>query len=170
MMAEIQGLSAGGPAAGNFGIAGLGSDINMGSSSLLSGQGAVAGRGGVGYLGPGLHGNQSGTDGGVTVAGQGAGDGGSPTVGQKQDGAARERGVGADWDAAVMGRGEDGEPLSPRNREYRRKMIEMDAEHKVRGLVGLVVIGRDGRGSAGRGLRNTPPYPPEGSRWLPGRT
>lgn len=134
MMAEIQGLSAGGAAAG-FGVASLGGELNMGSSSLFAGPGALAGRGAVGYLGPGLHRGQSGIDGEVTGAGQGAGDGGSSTVGQKQGGAARERGVGAEWDAAVLGGGEDTEPLSPRNREYRRKMIEMDAEHKVWGLV-----------------------------------
>ena len=142
MVAEIQGLSAGGPAAGHFGVAGLGSDVSMGPSSLFPGPGAVAGRGGVGYLGPGLHGNQSGADGGGATVGQGAGDGGSLSVGQKQGGAARERGVGADWDNTG---GEDGEPLSPRNREYRRKMIEMDAAHKVRGF-GQTCCERDGRG------------------------
>eukprot|EP00903_Cladosiphon_okamuranus_P014233 g13222.t1 len=130
MVAEIQGLSTGGASAGNFGVAGVGSDLNMGSSSLLAGSGAVAGRGAVRYLGPGLHGNQSGKDGGVTGAEQDAGDGVSSAVDQKQGGPARKTEVGAEWDSAVLGGGEYGEPLSPRNREYRRKMIEMDAEHK----------------------------------------
>eukprot|EP00752_Nemacystus_decipiens_P005082 g4612.t2 len=130
MMAEMQGLSAGGPATGHYGTGGLGIDLNMGASSLFSGPGAAAGRGGVGYLGPGLHGSQISGDGGVTAAGQGAGDGSIPPVNQKQGGAARGRGAGAEWDAAVLGGDEDGEPLSPRNREYRRKMIEMNAEHK----------------------------------------
>lgn len=149
MMAEIHGLSAGGGAPGTFGIAGLGNDPNTGSSSLFSGPGSVVGRGAVGYLGPGLHGNQSGMDGVVTTAaGKSSGDGGSRTVGQKRGGATGEKGVGAEWDAAVLGGVEGGEPLSPRNREYRRKMIEMDAEHKVRGSVRLGCE-RIGRGWAG---------------------
>lgn len=153
----------GGPAGGNFGSADLGGDLNMGSSSLFSGPGAVAGRGGVGYLGPGLHGNQSGMNGGATAAGQSVGDGGSTTAGQKHGGATRERRAGAEWDEAVLGEGEDGEPLSPRNREYRRKMIEMDAEHKVRGLVGLVASGMGEFRPVGG--YTTPTALPSGSRW-----
>lgn len=147
MMAEIQGLCAGGGAVGSVGISGLGSDLNMGSSSLFPGPPTMAGRGAVGYLGPGLHGNQSAMDGGVmAAAGQGSGDGGDSTVGQKQGCATGERGGGAEWDATMSGGAEGGEPLSPRNREYRRKMIEMDAEHKVWGFARLVVSGWAGVG------------------------
>lgn len=151
MLAEIQGLSVGGGAAGGLGIAGLGSDLNTAPSSLFSGPGAVAGRRAMGYLGPGLQGNQSGMDGGVVAAaaGQGVGDGGSSTVGQKQGGATGERGVGAEWDSTVLGGVEGGEPLSPRNREYRRKMVEMDAEHKVRGSIRLVGSGMREGGPVG---------------------
>lgn len=152
MMAEIQGLSVGGGAAGgHVGFPGIGSDLNTGSSSLLSGSGAEAGIGGsLGYLGPGLHGNQRGMDGGVAAAaGHGMGNGGSGTVGQEQGGAKGERGVGVEWNAAVMGGVDGGEPLSPRNREYRRKMIEMDAEHKVQGSARLIVY-RVGGGGAVR--------------------
>lgn len=146
MMAEIQGLSAGGGVGRNFDFAGLGSDPNTESSSVLPGPGTVAGRGAVGYLGPGLHGNQSDIDGGAAAAaGQGAGDGGSNPVGRKQGGATGERGVGAGWDSSVLGGVEGGDPLSPRNREYRRKMIEMDAEHKVRDGFGRVAWAGRGR-------------------------
>lgn len=144
MMAEIQGLSASGGAAGGFGFAG------SGSSSAFSGPGTMAGRAAAGYLGPGLHGRQSGMDAGVAAeAGRGVEDGGTGTVGQKQGGAAGERGVGAEWDAAVLGGMENGEPLSPRNREYRRKMIEMNAEHKVRDSARLLMNGMDGGGAVG---------------------
>lgn len=132
MMAEIQGMSAGGGLGGNFGLAGVVGDPNAGSPSLFPG---MAGGGTAGYLGPGLHVNQAGMDGRATGVGQGAGGGNSSTVARKKGRATAENGAEDEWDAVLMGGGADGgEPLSPRNREYRRKMIEMNAEHRVRVL------------------------------------
>jgi len=125
MMAEIQGLSTGaggGLAGGAFGLAGLGDDPNSGPSPLFPG----AGRG-AGYLGPGL---QAGGAAEKAAEGTGSGGGGGGSAaGQNQNGGGTEekkRG-GAAFDEADLG-----DPLSPRNREYRRKMIEMHAQHKVR--------------------------------------
>lgn len=107
-------------------------DPNAGSSSLFPG---MAG-GATGYLGPGLHGNQAGMDGGVTEVGQGAGGSirSTATAVRKHSRAVTgAKGVEDEWDATQLGGGANGEdPLSPRNREYRRKMIEMNAEHRVR--------------------------------------
>lgn len=130
-MAEIQGLSAGAGGAGLYSLAGLGSDPNSGPSansqlffSLPGGErerdpdpaaaaAAAAGRGTVGYLGPGL---QAG--GAAEAAARGMGNGG---------GAEEKKKGGAALDVEDLG-----DPLSPRNREYRRKMTEMDAAHRVR--------------------------------------
>lgn len=134
-MAEIQGLSSGGAGGGGqqLGLTGPGGDANMGLSTMFTGAaGATTGRGmaAAGYLGPGLHGNDRGpqVDGGGE---QGEGGGGRAiTAARKRSrvNGEKER-VGPEWDEELPGAGE--EPLSPRNKEYRRKMIEMDAEHKV---------------------------------------
>ena len=128
MMAEIQGLSAGG-GGGSYGFPALGDDPNSGPSPLFPGAAgeAMAGRRTMGYLGPGLQ-----ASGGAVEAAQGAGGAGGGAVNQNQNGggAADQKRGGAASDIADLG-----DPLSPRNREYRRKMIEMDAAHKV-GLLG----------------------------------
>ncbi|CAM9483080.1 unnamed protein product [Ectocarpus sp. 4 AP-2014] len=134
MMNEIQGLSSGGAGGGGqqFGLTGLGGDANMGLSTMFPGAaGATAGKGmaATGYLGPGLHVKGRGP----LVDGSGEqGEGGGVsaiTAARKRSrvNGDKER-VGPEWDEELSGA--SGEPLSPRNKEYHRKMIEMDAEHK----------------------------------------
>ncbi|CAN0410454.1 unnamed protein product, partial [Ectocarpus sp. 12 AP-2014] len=134
MMAEIQGLSSGGAGGGGqqFGLTGPGGGVSMGLSPMFPGVAdATTGRGmaAAEYLGPGLHVNGRGPQvDGSGEQGEGGG-GGAITAARKRSrvNGGNER-VGPEWDEELPGAG--GEPLSPRNKEYRRKMIEMDAEHK----------------------------------------
>lgn len=133
MMAEIRGLSNVGTASAMLGPAGLGGDANIGLQSLFSGTGGAAGSG-MGYLGPGLQGSE-----GSGVAFESAGEGGKSTGAEgsgkptrKRSGTARGKGAEAEWDEALEEGIDAAGPMSPRNREYRRKMIELDAEQKVK--------------------------------------
>lgn len=131
MLAELQGLSGGGGGlgSGNVGLAGLGGGGVAGLSSLLPGVGASTG------VPPALQGNTGGANCGAAASGvygaQAVSDGSSKTS-PKQSRTTGGGGVGAEWDATVLGEAGSGETLTLRNREYRQRMIEMDAEHKVR--------------------------------------
>lgn len=136
MMTEIQGLSSGGAGGGgqHFGLTGLRGDVNKGLSPMFPGTaGAATGRGmaAAGYLGPGLHGNERvpQVEGGGGEQGEGGGGGAIAAASKRSRANGEKEGVGPEWDEELPGAG--GEPPSPRNKEYRRKMIEMDAEHKV---------------------------------------
>lgn len=113
-----------------FGPPGLAGVPNMGLQSLFPGAGGTTG-GGAGYVGPGLQGDDIiGAGFEETLGGgknTGAEGGGKPT--RKRSGATRGKGAETEWDGALEDDG--GGPMSPRNREYRRKMIELDAEQKV---------------------------------------
>lgn len=134
MMVELQGLSAmgAGLGGGNLGLLGSMGGAAAGSASVFPGVGlALGGGGGAGYAPQMLQGTdrvrEEEGEGMGNFRGQGSRDG-RGKVGRKRSEAPR-----GEEDAAGLGRGGGGggEPLSPRNREYRLKMVEMDAEHKV---------------------------------------
>lgn len=134
MMVELQGLSAAtgaGFGGGNFGSLGPMGGAAAGSSSVFPGAGLALGGGGAGYAPQMLQGadraREEGGEGMGRFREQASRDG-RGKVGRKKSDA-----LGGEDDAAGLGGGGggSGELLSPRNREYRLKMVEMDAEHKV---------------------------------------
>lgn len=136
MMVELQGLSVAtgaGFGGGSFGSLGRMGGVAAGSSSVFPGAGLGLGGGGAGYAPQMLQGadraREEEGEGTGRFRGQASRDGRGKVGREKSDA------PGGEDDAAGLGGGAggggSGELLSPRNREYRLKMVEMDAEHKV---------------------------------------
>lgn len=139
MVAEIQGLTVagGGGSGGAPGILGL---VGPTNTVAFAGGGNGAGMGSV--VPPGFQGNGMWLGPGVLGSGnEGAPGGAIPGVGLGKVGGtvqAKEGGGGGapgaeEWEGAgaeVVGA--SGGAISPRTRDFRVKMTEMDAQHKVR--------------------------------------
>ena len=129
MLVELQGLSATGAGlgGGNLGLLCPMGGAAAGSSSVFPGAGLAIGGVAGGYAPQVLQGTDRGREEGESAGrfrGQASRDGRGKGTRKKSDAPIED-------DAAGLGGGLSGKPLSPRNREYRLKMVEMDAEHKV---------------------------------------
>lgn len=129
MVAEIQGLSAGGGApflGSTNSIQGLATQAGVtvgSSSSIFPAVGHAAAGSASGGVVPGVSLNATVPEGGHGGGADSARGSGSMAIGAS--------GVKSSGATNADGEGGATEPLSPRNREYRNKMVEMEAQHRV---------------------------------------